>query len=201
MLWVLTLFLAAGGPGEPAAAPTAIPPAIAAPRGPSIDEMLVADWRRVRVLDGRLRQVLAEGARRSGTFASLVRAIHETDVIVYIEASFGLPSEMAGRLLLQAVTNGDRYLRVQVRGTLRPDQMIATIAHELRHALEVAGEPLVISDEALRALYQRIGHTSSSTRGFETRAAIDAGETVRAELYGRTPVRTAARQAAHPAGM
>jgi hypothetical protein len=60
--------------------------------------------------------------------------------------------------------------------------MIALIAHELRHALEVAADRSVVNDLALVALYRRIGHISHSTHAFDTEAAEKTGRQVRDEL-------------------
>ena len=73
--------------------------------------------------------------------ARLVTALHQTDVIVYVEPTFGLPEDMAGRLLFSAVAGNQRYLRIQVRATVQGDQLISLIGHELKHALEVATDP------------------------------------------------------------
>jgi hypothetical protein len=62
--------------------------------------------------------------------------------------------------------------------------MIAVIAHELQHAVEVAGDPGVVDDAGLVALYRRIGHNSAGGHSYDTDAARTAGHTVRDELIG-----------------
>ena len=63
-----------------------------------------ACWPPTRAGSGRRRRgsvkLIDEGVRRSRTFAQLVNEVHTTDVIVYVEASFGLPPEVSGRILL-----------------------------------------------------------------------------------------------------
>ena len=192
MIWLLTLALAGPLPGpapngnSDAHAPHAIvPPSVTgAPRRLSAEALLRADHRQIRGMDRPMDDLLAEGVRRSATFSRLVSDLHETDVIVYVESTFNLPVKQAGRLLLQAATGARRYLRVQLRGTLQREQVLVVLAHELRHALEVAADPSVIDDEGLVALYTRIGHVSAETKGYDTQAAKDAGEQVREELLG-----------------
>ncbi len=182
MIWLVTLMLAS----TPGAAPTATagsPPIPAALRI-SAEALLAADTRRIRAANGRVATLVTQGVRRSRTFAELIVKIHQTNVIVYVESSFGLPPEMAGRLLLQGVAGKERYLRVQVRATLPGDQLISVIAHELRHALEVADDPLVVDEAGLLALYRRIGQVSAGTNSYDTDAARVAGQTVRDELVG-----------------
>jgi hypothetical protein len=184
MIWLLALLL--GGPGDPARpnAPV-VPPSVTRTASPATPEaILAAETRRVRTTNRRMEKLLREGVRRSPTFAGMVTRVQETDVIVYLEPSFGLPPEVAGRILLQTIAGNQRYLRVQVRSTLQGDQMIAVIAHELQHALEVAGDPGVVDDVGLVALYRRIGHNSVGGHSYDTDAARSAGNIVRDELIG-----------------
>lgn len=187
MVCLLTLALASFAGSTPAATAPCCPRIADAPHHATAVALLAADTRRIRAMGRRMDRLLADGVRRSTTFADLVTAIHATDVIVYVEPMFDFPPEMAGRLLLQAVTTTGRYLRVQVRATLPGDQTIAVIAHELRHALEVAGDASVVDEPGLIALYRRIGHVNPRTRGYDTDAATLAGLVVRDELSaGRT---------------
>ena len=182
MVWLLALAFAANIEAAPDAPGMHSPSIGAAQRASLASALLANESRRVRSPNGRITKLLADGVRRSKTFADLVTRIHETDVIVYVEQTFGLASDMTGRLLLQTVAGGQRYLRVQVRATLNGDQTIAVIAHELQHALEVAHDRLVTNDAGLTALYRRIGHVSYGSIGFDTDAAQTTGRVVRDEL-------------------
>jgi hypothetical protein len=184
MLWFVSLALAgavAGGPSPASPSPVKVvtpsPAATAA-------SLLAAETRRVRSATPRVGQLIDNGIRRSRTFAQLITEVHATDVIVYVEASFGLPPDVSGRILLAGVAGDQRYLRVQVRATLPRDQMIATIAHELRHALEVAGDRTVVDDKGFVALYRRIGDAAQACGGYDTEAARVTGRRVRDELLG-----------------
>ena len=182
MVWLLALALAAHLEAPPAASPSHSPSLVAARRASLAAALLANESRRVRSTNERITKLLSDGVRRSGTFANLVARVHDTDVIVYVEQTYGLPRDMSGRLLLQTVAGGQRYLRVQVRATLNGDQTIAVIAHELQHALEVARDRQVTDDAGLTALYRRIGHVSYGTFGFDTEAAESTGRMVRDEL-------------------
>jgi hypothetical protein len=184
MVWFLALAFTGGIAAAPAAAPASAPALVSAQRASLAAMMLANESRRVRSTNARIMKLLSDGVRRSRTFADLVTRIHETDVIVYIEQTYSLPPDMAGRILLQTVAGGQRYLRVQVRATLHGDPTIAVIAHELRHALEVAGDSQVRDDAGLVTLYRRIGHISYGTRGYDTDAADATGRQVRDELIG-----------------
>src|SRR5215218_679413 len=144
MLLFLSLTLAgaiAGSPGEPAPPNSKTAPAVLAPTSADVAaSLLAADTRRIRSALPRVGTLINDGIRRSRTFAGLVAEIHKTNVIVYVETSMGLPPGVAGRILFAGAAGNQRYLRIQLSATLARDQMISVIAHELRHALEVAGD-------------------------------------------------------------
>jgi hypothetical protein len=148
--------------------------------------LLTAADRRVRTIDRRLTDLLARGVRRSATFAGLIAKLNARDVIVYIEPVDQLPPTIAGRLMLIPIAHNQRYLRIQVRVSAGPDELIALIGHELQHALEIAGSPDVRDERALIALYQRIGQTGTGLHSYDTRAAQDTGYRVKAELIQST---------------
>ncbi len=148
-----------------------------------VQAIMSSPLRHVRAVDSKMNDVLAEGMRRSGTFAQLVMALDRSDVIVYIETVYVMPQMVAGRMLLAAGPEGSRYLRIQVTSQPRSNALIALVGHELRHALEVAESPDVRDERALIALYQRIGHTRQGAQHqYDTLAAQDAGRQVRSEL-------------------
>ena len=182
MLWFVSLAFAGAVAGGPSPAPNT-PVKVLVPSPSALAaSLLAADNRRIRAATPRIGKLIDEGVRRSRTFADLVKDIHATNVIVYVEATFGLPPEVSGRILLAGVAGGQRYLRIQVRSTLQRDQLIATVAHELRHALEVGADATVVDEKGFVALYRRIGDAVHAGGGFDTEAARRAGQRVRDEL-------------------
>jgi hypothetical protein len=155
---------------------------LSAPAPKSASALLEAPDRHVRTLDGRVQRLLATGVKRSPTFAALMASLNTSDVIVYIEPMQTLPNTLAGRLLLMPLNSQQRYLRVQVALAMNPDEMISIIAHELRHAIEIADAPDVRNETGLVKLYERIGRKSGLPHCYETQAAQDAARHVRREL-------------------
>jgi hypothetical protein len=149
---------------------------------------------RIRPQDTRIKQVLQEGAARSATFKSLVDRIEASNVIVYVAVNPLLKSTLSGSLTWMTQAGGYRYVRASISADLLFDQMIATVAHELQHAVEVIGDETVKDEKSLVALYKRIGQESrqSSTSGWETVAAQQTGWQVRRELVS-APATTVAR--------
>ena len=140
--------------------------------------------RRVRSVDAHLTRLIEDGLRRSVTFGDLVAAVNASDVIVYIQRVERLAPTIAGQLMIVPVPNAQRYLRIQVLDHLSPNETIALIGHELRHALEVAAAPEVRDQKGLTALYERIGEAGARTHSFDTRAAQNTGRRVKRELVG-----------------
>ena len=183
MLWFVSLAFAgavAGGP-SPAAANT--PVKVLAPSPSTVAASLLStENRRIRAATPRVGKLIDEGVQRSRTFAELVKAIHTTNVIIYVEATFGLPPDVSGRILFASVAGNQRYLRIQVQSTLGRDLLIATIAHEFQHALEVATDSTVVDEKGFLALYRRIGDGLHVGGSYDTEAARRAGRRVRDEL-------------------
>ena len=177
---VLAVFTALPGPAESAAFNRTRPAIVRAPH-----QLLTAIDRPVRAPDPEIRQLLARGMARSPTFVALMRALDHTDVIVYVEMTSKLPMNVAGRLLFAtASTSGPRYLRVQIARDGNANVMVAAIAHELQHAIEVANALDVRDEAGLERLYTRIGTRGALAQSFDTLAAQLTGRRVLFEMQG-----------------
>jgi hypothetical protein len=73
-----------------------------------------------------------------------------------------------------------RFLRVLIDARQPDWNVMATIGHELQHALEVLEDPKVTTPEAIFLLYQKDGETMREY--FETGAAERAGNVVKNEV-------------------
>jgi hypothetical protein len=182
IVWLPVLFsgLLTLAPGDPASVPKAAANDATVPYGAMLNEPL----RRVRAADNHIKRLLEEGVRRSVTFGDLIAAVNATDVIVYIQRVDRLAPTVAGQLMIVPVPNAQRYLRIQVLSHLSPEETIALIGHELRHALEIAAAPDVRDQNGLIELYERIGERGGMVHSFDTRAAQNTGHRVRRELIG-----------------
>jgi len=135
---------------------------------------------RVRSTDPAIVAAIAEGTTRSATFRSLVQTIERTDGIVYVErgrCGHGVTSCLS----LSVVPAGDfRLLRILVDDVRTISTLIATIGHELQHAIELLTEPSVRTMTAAYNYYLREAPTGRDV--FETTAAISAGLAVANDL-------------------
>lgn len=135
---------------------------------------------RVRSTTPAIAAALDEAERRSPTFNALVRTIEGTDGIVYVER--GRCRHGVHACLSHSVTSGGgfRLLRILVDNVDDVVELMATIGHELRHAIEMLSEPSVKTAAAAYNFYAREAPTSRLT--FETPAAVRAGIAVANEL-------------------
>ena len=149
---------------------------------------------RLRPQDPRSVQILKEGMARSATFRALVDRIEASQVIVYVSINPILKSSLSGALTWMTRAGEFRYVRASISNELTFNQMIATVAHELQHAVEVLEDESVIDEASLVAMYKRIGEPSSAggPLGWETLEAQRMGGQVRRELVAE-PVTMLAR--------
>lgn len=141
---------------------------------------------RIRPQDSRSTRMLHDGMARSETFRALVTRLEASNVFVYVQVSPFIRSALAGQLTWMTQAGPYRYLRATISPDQTIDQAIASLAHELQHALEVADDEAVVSEETLVSLYKRIGRPSTAAvaAGWETIAAQETGHQVRRELVG-----------------
>ena len=155
------------------------PRAGAAAETPAVD---VDPARHVRPTTPAIASLIADGMEGSATFREIVRTIEESDTYVYVlqgECGHGV------RACFDGVTTAGprRIMRVTVSLDSRAPRwsVIGSIGHELRHTIEAIQEPSVRSNEARFFLYERIGFQGTS-KSRETTAAVETGNTVRAEI-------------------
>lgn len=143
----------------------------------------------VRPQDSRITALLQVGMQRSSSLRALVDRIEASNVYVYVGLDHLMKSYLAGRLTWMGQAHEFRYLRASINFDLSGDQVIATIAHELQHAVEVIDDQSVVDERTLVALYRRIGKPSrlELNSGWETAAAQAMGLQVRRELIA-TPI-------------
>jgi hypothetical protein len=137
---------------------------------------------RIRPNDLRSAKLLLEGLQRSPTLRSLVDALDGKDVIVYVEMQPRLKARLAGSLTWITGTPKFRYVRISWNPEVGTSAAIATLGHELQHALEIAHEPSITSASSLEAFYRRHGIDMRSNNGWDTIAARERGDAVRREL-------------------
>jgi hypothetical protein len=131
---------------------------------------------RVRIQNLDLSALIRQATDRSPTFRWIVDAIQASDGIVYVQRDRCRHYVRSCLMLWMGFAGPYRVLRVNVAGGENDIETMASIANELRHALEVLSEPGVRSGAGMYQLYRRNHAWRGET--FETAAAIDAGDAV-----------------------
>jgi hypothetical protein len=111
---------------------------------------------RVYAPDEAFRALIREGDTRSQTFRAMVDEIQASNTLVVIQ--FGLCANGRARsCVAQVIGNAHaRTIRVLIDSRTTRDRVIATIAHELQHALEIIRSGAVDANQVM-ALYRGIG--------------------------------------------
>jgi hypothetical protein len=138
---------------------------------------------RVRSEDRQIRALIEQGQARSATFKRLVADLNDSDVVVHVLAG-RLPDGLRGQLRHTVfAVEGLRYLFITVDPRASAPLVIALIAHELQHALEVARAPEVGRTVRIEEFFEKIADARCrSRRCSETAAAMRIQEDVRREL-------------------
>ena len=138
--------------------------------------------------DLELRRLVAQAAQRSPSIRELIDRVEASDVVVYVRLRQFTRSDLDGRVaLLSSMPAGQRYLVIELACGRTDVVTIATLGHELFHALEIAGQPSIVDGRSLAAFYTAAGERTGNREGeltFETRGAQAAGAQVRRELFG-----------------
>jgi hypothetical protein len=138
----------------------------------------------VRTPDRQIRGLLLGGIVRSPTLQEVVSRFERTTWVVFLLPGRCPDTQIVG-CLLHTVTDyhGSPALRIVINpGNRRPNTVTSIIAHELKHALEVAESGEVEDNVTLRAFFRRLGRPTIDSRlvtAFETPAA----EAVEARVF------------------
>jgi hypothetical protein len=142
---------------------------------------------RLRPADAETREMVRLGRDLSPSLAALFTRIEATDVVVYLKCA-RLSSRVDGQLTFLSSVAGLRYVLVEIacdRGEIR---RLATVGHELQHALEIAQWPSIVDEASLGRAYAEFGvqrdRTSTARVAYDTPAAIEVGAQVWKEITG-----------------
>ena len=150
----------------------------------TLSAQTVGPMSRVRAEDPRFSAAITRGAERSATFRRLVEAVNTTDGLVYvIEGICGQGVRACLHMSLE-LAGDNRLLRILVNPRRAAGcELIASIGHELQHALEALSNPNIKTSFALSSYFHLIG--PEGPRRFETEAATQAGLAVAKEACRR----------------
>lgn len=138
----------------------------------------------VRPLEPCRQTLVADAIRLSPTVHDLVARLEQSDLVVYVRCAVFKNSTFSGRLSFLGATANRRYVVAEIKLYDQFSLQIATLAHELQHAKEVADAPSIRNTASMAAHYRRIGITIDRyPLIFETWAARAVSERVHRELF------------------
>ena len=146
---------------------------------------------RLKPADAEMRRLILDGHARSMAFRDLVDEIQRSNAIVVVQLGLCANGRIRSCVANVEGTLERRHIRIKVNTRTTDDRLIATIAHELQHAVEILREPDVIDVASTLDLYRRIGTRDCRigwTDRCETEAALQVEARVNEELFGsKTP--------------
>jgi hypothetical protein len=150
-------------------------------------------YTRVRSTDGYMIALVRQGYEQSPTFRELVDTLQRSNVIVMVQPGMCAGGRIRSCLVSVSGSERDRHIRIRVdpRHTIKSG-LIAAIAHELQHAVEIAEHVEVTNASGALELYRQIAfgrcHEGLSEE-CETERALVTERAVLIELLRRTVAR------------
>jgi len=143
-------------------------------------------YTRVRTTEPYMSALVRQGYDRSPTFRHLVDTLQHSNVIVVVQPGMCRGGRIRSCLVGVAGSDRDRLIRIKVDPTHTiKDGLIAAVAHELQHAVEIAEHPEVTDAAGLLKLYRHLAfgrcHEGLSEE-CETKRALETERTVLVEL-------------------
>jgi len=148
---------------------------------------LPASIPRIRPIGQSAVLAYQRGIAHSPTFRDIVARLQRSDVVVYISVEPRPAGKCPGATRFVSATRYNRFLHIVLDRKLAPKTMIALLAHELQHALEVAEAPSIRDIDSFREHYEEHGFRNAQLDTFDSRAARETGRRVRAELATTAP--------------
>lgn len=139
----------------------------------------------IRASDDELVALLDEGMKRSSTFKGLVDRLAKSDVILYVRPDVTAKNN-AMKLTFLAAKGGYRYLVIRVGAGRSKDQQLATLGHEMQHAVIIADASSVVDSASLRREFERVGKLTQPSVGddffFESPVAEEVRRRILVEI-------------------
>src|SRR5262245_27386353 len=103
----------------------------------------------IRASDEELVALLEEGIRRSQTFKGIGDGLAKSDVSLYGRPDVTAKNNAPTRLTFLAAKGGYQYLVIRVTSGRSKEQQLATLGHEMQHAVVIADAASVVDSQSL----------------------------------------------------
>jgi len=146
-------------------------------------------YTRVRSMNQYVIALVREGYEGSATFRELVDTLQRSNVIVVVQPGLCAHGRIRSCLVSVNGSERDRHIRIIVdpQHTIRSG-LIAAIAHELQHAVEIAEHPDVVDARGAIELYRQLAFgrcRDGLSEECETKRALETEKAVFVELSRR----------------
>lgn len=171
--------LAGGGEGETARGVTLRASNAVTDEAPGL-------FTRVRSTERFMIALLREGYDQSPAFRDLVDLLQQSNVIVFVQPASCAGGRIRSCLVSVNGSQRERHIRINVDTHTSHEWLIATMAHELQHAVEIAEHPEVFDSSATLTLYRQIAFgrcREGLSDECETTRALATERHVLEELY------------------
>ena len=149
--------------------------------GPARAQQGSARIPRVRSDVPLINAAITRGYAQSPSFRRLIETVGNSDGIVHVEEGQCGISIRACLQLWVGVAGPNRFLRIRISTRKAPGcQLVASIGHELQHAIEVLGNPRIRDGLGMFRFFDLGGRTSYGT--YETDAALEVGMAIEREV-------------------
>jgi len=154
---------------------------------PAWGASLPASVPRIRPLGESAVLALERGIAHSPTFRELAARLERSDVVVYISVEPRPSAKCPGAIRFVGASRYSRFLHVALDQDLAAKELIALLAHELQHAIEVADAPEIRDLDSFRQHFEQHGFRNQHLQTLDSRVARETGRRVRAELATTAP--------------
>ncbi len=139
---------------------------------------------RVRSTEPSLAALIDRAAKQSPTFQGLLATIQRSNGMVQVENGKCRHGVWACLRIWMETVNSTRFLRIVIDRRKNDSDLdvMASLGHELQHAVEALSEPGITDSVRLYNFFGRLSPTAGDR--FETKAALRVGNDVHNELRG-----------------
>lgn len=141
------------------------------------------DGPHIRALDPAGAALIADAQQKSATVRNLFKKLEASDVVAYVRVVPAPEGTPEAGFSFVGMSKAARFVMASISTELPADRRIELLAHELQHAVDVAGIAWVTNNLQFQKYMNLNGWRDASTAvGYETASACRAERQARKEV-------------------